>query len=81
MSDNLTYVFLAMFVVLGPTWLVFHYSAKVFGSRRLNAQDAATLDNFAQAMARMETRIAMLERILDAEVPGWRAKADPVLTP
>jgi len=76
MSDNLTSIFLAFFVVCAPVWIVLHYLSKMRGSRQLNAQDAAAFEQLSQTAARMEQRMATLERILDSEVPNWRQTAD-----
>jgi phage shock protein B len=42
----------------------------------LNDQDAASIGQLTETAARMEARMATLERILDAEVPAWRSKFD-----
>lgn len=76
MSDNVTAVFLAFFVICLPVWISLHYFAKIRGTRQLNAQDASAFERLSQTAARMESRMAQLERILDAEVPGWRQSAD-----
>jgi phage shock protein B len=73
MSDNLTAVLIVLITVLGPVWITFHFVGKSRASRQLNQQDVFVLDQLNQNMARMENRIATLERILDTEVPGWRA--------
>jgi len=77
MSDNLTAIFLAFFVVCLPVWIVLHYLSKMRGSRQLNAQDAKAFEQLSQTAARMESRMTQLERILDAEVPGWRQISAP----
>jgi phage shock protein B len=77
MSDNVTSIFLAFFVVCLPVWICLHYIAKMRGSRQLNAQDASAFEALSQTAARMESRILQLERILDAEVPGWRQTSAP----
>jgi phage shock protein B len=73
MSDNLTAVLIVAISVLGPVWIVFHYGSKRRAARQLNAEDAATVEQLNQALGQMEQRIVTLERILDAEVPDWRA--------
>jgi len=78
MSDNLTYCFLALAMVLGPIWLVLHYAVKWRATRAFNSRDAAAFDQLAQTAARMEARMAVLERILDAEVPSWRGEYESV---
>jgi phage shock protein B len=72
MSDNVTAVLLALFVVVLPVWMTFHYAAKWRSGRQVNAADAAAYEQLSQTAARMEARMATLERILDAEVPNWR---------
>jgi len=44
--------------------------------RQPSQQDSTSYDQLSQTAARMENRIAVLERILDAEVPGWRYSAN-----
>jgi phage shock protein B len=73
MSDNLTAIVLAALVVLGPTWITFHYLYKFRSSKAMSARDVAAFDALSQTAARMEARMATLERLLDAEAPGWRA--------
>jgi phage shock protein B len=72
MSDNVTAVLLAFFVIVLPVWITFHYAAKWRAGRRVNASDAAAYEQLSQTASRMEVRMATLERILDAEVPAWR---------
>jgi len=72
MSDNLTCVLLALIVIVVPTWIVFHYAFKARSGRRLNADDAALLDQMNATAQRLEQRVAILERILDTETPAWR---------
>jgi len=73
MSDNLTAIILAALVVLGPTWITFHYVYKFRSAKNLTARDVAAFDALSQTAARMEARMAMLEQILDDQAPGWRA--------
>jgi len=76
MSDNITAIFIAFVVVCVPVWIVLHYVSKMRGGRQLDAQDARALEELNRTAARMEQRMAMLERILDAEVPNWRQSND-----
>jgi len=75
MSDNIAAVLIVFIVVLGPIWTVMHYRAKARAGLQPSPQDAAAYEQLSQIAARMETRIATLERILDAEAPGWRQTA------
>jgi phage shock protein B len=73
MDDNLTAVLIVLISVLGPIWIVFHYRAKGQKAGMLSASDAAVVDGLNQTAVRLEQRVAALERILDVEVPAWRA--------
>jgi len=70
--DQVLQVFCAValmgLIVLGAVWVV-----KIRTGARLNKHDEAMLLNVNGQMQKMETRMAALERILDAEVPAWRA--------
>ncbi|HXP29478.1 MAG TPA: envelope stress response membrane protein PspB [Stellaceae bacterium] len=61
-------------VVVAPVWIVFHYVTKWRRSSRLSAEDERGLGELWQSAQRIETRIAALERVLDAEAPGWRPR-------
>jgi phage shock protein B len=76
MDDNLTAVLIVLISVLGPIWIVFHYRAKGQKAGMLSASDAAVVENLNQTAARLEQRVAALERILDVEVPAWRGSYD-----
>lgn len=73
MSDNVCAVLLALIVVLGPIWLTFHFVSKMRSGKRLNANDAVILEQMAGTAQRLEQRVAILERILDSEIPAWRS--------
>ncbi|MGH8460366.1 MAG: envelope stress response membrane protein PspB [Stenotrophobium sp.] len=76
MEDNIVPVIaiLSIFVIL--PWLALHYrdrKRQLESQRQLNNMPADT--NELSALAeRMEQRIESLEKILDAEAPGWRQK-------
>jgi phage shock protein B len=72
MSDNLTAVIICVVCTLGPVWITFNYLARSRAARTLNEADATALERMQQAMQMVEQRIAVLERILDTEVPDWR---------
>jgi phage shock protein B len=72
MSDNLTAVIICVVCTLGPVWITFNFLARSRAARTLNDADAAALEQMQQSMQMFEQRIAVLERILDAEVPDWR---------
>jgi phage shock protein B len=64
-------IFLA---VVAPMWIIAHYVTRWRVSKSISADDEQVLSDLWESSARMETRIATLEQILDAEAPGWRTK-------
>jgi phage shock protein B len=72
MSDNLTAVIICVVCTLGPVWIFCSFLSRSRAARTLNVADATALEHVQQSMQMFEQRIAVLERILDAEVPDWR---------
>ena len=60
--------------VVAPLWIIFHYVTKWRSARGLSAEDERMLAELWESAGRMETRIVSLEKILDSEAPGWRAR-------
>ncbi|UEM21508.1 envelope stress response membrane protein PspB [Skermanella mucosa] len=58
--------------IVAPLWIIFHYVTKWRSARGLSAEDERTLAELWDSAGRMENRIVSLEKILDAEAPGWR---------
>lgn len=53
-----------------------HYDLKKRAANRLSAQESETLADLSRVARKLESRIVTLEKILDAEVPGWRVHHD-----
>ena len=64
-------IFLA---VVAPVWIIAHYVTRWRLAKSISGDDEAVLSDLWESAAKMETRIATLEQILDAEAPEWRAK-------
>ncbi|HYI69137.1 MAG TPA: envelope stress response membrane protein PspB [Skermanella sp.] len=60
--------------IVAPLWIIFHYATKWRSSRGLSAEDERMLADLWESAGRMENRIGSLEKILDSEAPGWRAR-------
>jgi phage shock protein B len=72
---GILFVPLVLFVIfVAPIWIVLHYVTKWRTLKTLRPDDERMLGELWQAAARMEERIRHLEKILDAEAPGWRAR-------
>lgn len=62
-------------VIVAPLWIIFHYITLWRSARRLSGEDEKALGELWQSARRMEARIDALEKVLDAEAPGWRMRA------
>jgi phage shock protein B len=61
-------------LIVAPIWIVAHYVTRWRATRKLSSEDERALGDLWQIARRMESRIEVLERVLDAEAPGWRAR-------
>jgi phage shock protein B len=61
-------------VIILPIWIVAHYITRWRQARTLSANDERLLAELWESMRKLETRIDGLERVFDAEAPGWRKK-------
>ena len=57
-------------LVIRP-WLRLHYASR----SALSSDERQALYDLRSVAEKMEARLATLERILDAEAPGWRERA------
>jgi phage shock protein B len=61
-------------VVVAPLWLIFHY-VTLWKTQKLTGRvDDTSLNDMWGTAHKLENRVAALEKLLDAEVPGWRSK-------
>ncbi|NBB82788.1 MAG: envelope stress response membrane protein PspB [Alphaproteobacteria bacterium] len=74
MSGLLFVPLLLFVVVVAPLWLLLHYITQWRRTKTLSAEDERMLVELWQSAQRMEDRIETLERILDADQPGWRGR-------
>jgi phage shock protein B len=65
---------LIFLTIVAPIWIIAHYLARWRRSRKLSAEDERSLGEVYEIARRMEARVATLERVLDAEAPGWRGR-------
>jgi phage shock protein B len=73
--DVFTFVLSILVVtIVLPLWIIFHFISRWRAQRGLSAQDERLLADLWETSNRLEGRIHALERILDAEAPGWRNK-------
>jgi len=62
-----------------PLWLILHYVTKWKSSKVITADDETLLIDLRASAEKLENRLQALERILDDEVPDWRARCNDPL--
>lgn len=63
--------FLALAIV-APIAIIGHYVTRWRSIRTLSTEEERTLTDLLASADRMRERITNLEKVLDAEAPGWR---------
>lgn len=58
--------------VVAPIAIIGHYVTKWRSARGLSADEERTIAELWETAERLKARVVNLERILDAEAPGWR---------
>ncbi|PCJ48145.1 MAG: envelope stress response membrane protein PspB [Gammaproteobacteria bacterium] len=61
-------------VIVAPIWVIMHYRTAGKKAVGLSDKEQNSLNELANMAESMEDRITILESILDAESPDWRAK-------
>lgn len=62
-----------------PLWLILHYVTKWKKDKTITPEDEYVLGDLRSNAERLEQRLAVMERILDDEVPDWRQRANDPL--
>jgi phage shock protein B len=65
---------LVFLTIVAPIWIIAHYLARWRRGRGLSPSDEKSLGDLYDVARRMEARLVALERVLDAEAPGWRTR-------
>ncbi|HVT52099.1 MAG TPA: envelope stress response membrane protein PspB [Dongiaceae bacterium] len=60
--------------IVAPLWLIFHYVTLWRTQKHAGRVDQTTLNDMWGTAHKLETRVNALEKLLDAEVPGWRSR-------
>jgi phage shock protein B len=62
-----------------PLWLILHYVTKWKKDKTITPQDEHMLGDLRGNAEKLEQRLAVMERILDDEIPEWRQRANDPL--
>lgn len=60
--------------VVAPVWIVLHYITRWKSTKSISNEDETLLADLWESAERIDARLNNIERILDAEEPGWRRK-------
>jgi phage shock protein B len=63
---------LIFLTIVAPIWIIAHYLVRWRATRAISREDQRALGELWESVQRIEARIETLEKILDAEAPGWR---------
>ncbi|WP_374311553.1 envelope stress response membrane protein PspB [Dongia sp.] len=59
-------------VIVAPLWLIFHYKTTWKNQKANGDAEEKSVKEMWLVAQRLENRVANLEKLLDAEAPGWR---------
>jgi phage shock protein B len=60
--------------VVAPLWISAHYGTRWRKSRGISPEDEKILSELWESARRLESRVEGLEKVLDAQAPGWKGK-------
>lgn len=70
-------VLVVAILFIGLPWLILHYITRWKTAGTLTTEDESLLDEMHSLARRLDERVCTIERILDAEQPGWRLGCSP----
>lgn len=70
LNDLLHFLFVPLIL-----WLIFHYVTVWKQQKRAARIEEGALADMWTLAHRLEQRVATLEKLLDAEAPGWRGRS------
>ncbi|RED53801.1 envelope stress response membrane protein PspB [Aestuariispira insulae] len=80
-SGAFGFVLMILFlVVVAPLWIIFHFITRWKQMKSVQLKDGETvveaveLKRLLERAERLDDRVRTLEKLLDAEAPGWREK-------
>ena len=77
MEDLIEMLVVLPILFIGLPWLVFHYITKWKTAATISKPDEDLLDDMHDLARRLDERVCTIERIMDADNPGWRAACLP----
>lgn len=62
---------------IGVPWIILHYVTQWRRARGLSVEDENLLDDLHELARRLEDRLQTIERIVEADNPGFRTRERP----
>ncbi len=75
--EDLIPVLAIIVLFIGLPWLIFHYVTKWKSTASLSGDDEKLLDELHDMARRLDDRMCTIERIMNAENPGWQQQCLP----
>ena len=72
MEDFLFPIIIVGMLFIGLPWVIMHYITRWKTQATLTKEDENMLDELYELARRLEDRVTTVERILNADSPGWR---------
>lgn len=69
-------IFILLIVVVAPVWITMHYITLWKKQGGITAEDQDVLSTLKANSEKLESRLDIMERILDEEVPDWRQRSN-----
>ena len=73
MEDVLVPVFVCGFLFIGMPWLILHYVTQWKRAGGITREDENLLDELHETARRLDDRLNSIERIMNADNPGWKS--------
>lgn len=74
MSDSVFVLLILCITIIAPLVIVLHFVTKWKKARELTKDDESMMEEVWEIAQKLESRVNVLETILDNEAPDWRNK-------
>jgi phage shock protein B len=75
MEEFMVPIIIVPAVVIGLPWLILHYVTQWKRAKGMTAEDENMLDDMYDTARRLDARLESIERIMNADHPGWKERA------
>ena len=72
MEDVLVPIGIVGLLFIGLPWMILHYLTRWKSNAGISREDEVLLDDLHEMARRLDERLVSIERIIDADDPGWK---------